>query len=151
RFLATHPDHRRQLVEDPSKIPAATDELIRRFGLSNTVRLVVHDRDFHGAPLRKGDLIMVPISLASMDERKWHDAMTVDFARRTEGHDTFGNGPHRCPGANLARIEIQTFLEEWLRRIPEFGITPGRQAVTVTGAVNGVESLPLSWPVTGST
>lgn len=147
RFLATHPGHRRQLVADPSKIPAATDEFIRRFGLSNTVRLIRHDREFHGAPLRKDELIMVPISLASMDERRWPDAMNVDFDRRTEGHDTFGNGAHRCPGANLARIEIQAFLEEWLARIPDFAIPPGQRAVTVTGSVNGVESLPLTWPM----
>jgi cytochrome P450 len=145
RFLATHPQHRRQLAEQPGLVPRATEEFIRRFGLSNTVRLVKHDRVFHGAPLREGELIMVPISLSSMDDRKWTHPLEIDFSRATEGHDTFGNGPHRCPGANLARLEIQTFLEAWLWRIPEFEITPGERPVTVTGAVNGVDRLPLSW------
>jgi cytochrome P450 len=145
RFLATHPGHRRQLVEQPALIPKATDEFIRRYGLSNTVRLIKHDIEYRGAPLRKGELIMVPIALASMDERKWSDPMTIDFARNTDGHDTFGNGPHRCPGANLARLEIQHFLAGWVKRIPDFGLTPGERVVTVTGNVNGVERLPLSW------
>ncbi|MEO8806696.1 MAG: cytochrome P450 [Burkholderiaceae bacterium] len=148
RFLATHPGHRQQLVENPELIPKATDEFIRRFGLSNTARLIKHDRDFHGAPVKAGEIIMVPIALASMDERRWGaNAMDIDFDRRTEGHDTFGNGPHRCPGANLARVEIQTFLEEWLRRIPDFEISPGQRVVTLSGAVNGVQTLPLSWKV----
>lgn len=147
RFLAGHPAHRRQLVEQPALIPKATEEFIRRYGLSNTVRLIQHDREFHGAPLRAGDLIMVPIGLASIDERRWQDPLTIDFSRKTEGYDTFGNGPHRCPGANLARIEIQHFLAGWLRRIPDFEITPGEAVVTVTGNVNGVERLPLSWKV----
>src|SRR5262249_33470287 len=80
-FLATPADERHQLAANPALIPQATEELIRRFGLSNTVRLVKQDREFHGAPLRKDDLIMVPISLSSMDERRWPDAMEVDFSR----------------------------------------------------------------------
>lgn len=146
-FLATHPDHLKELVSDPDRIPAAVEELLRRHGLSNTVRLITEDHDFHGFPLKAGELIMVPISLSGMDDRLWSKPLEVDFSRNCKNMDTFGNGPHRCPGANLTRTEITIFLEEWLKRIPDFRLAEGKQAVTVTGSVNGVTYLPLSWSV----
>lgn len=145
RFLAQSPAHRRQLIENPALIPAATEELLRRYGLSNTTRLIVSDYEFHGVALKRDEMIMVPLALASTDEQRWKDALTVDFARDTGGHATFGNGPHKCPGANLARIEIGIFIEEWLKRIPDFAIAAGEQPRTATGRVNGVAHLPLSW------
>jgi cytochrome P450 len=147
QFLATHPEHRHFLIENPDKIPIATEELLRRFGLSNTIRIITEDYDFNGYPLKKDEAIMVPISLASMDDEYWDNAMEVDFSRKFKSMDTFGNGPHKCPGSNLARSEIQIFLEEWLKRIPEFTIAAGRQARTATGSVPCVTELPLEWPV----
>ena len=144
RFVARNPAHRRQLVEDPKLIPAAIEEILRRHGLSNTVRVVTRDVELGGAQLRKDDLIMVPISLHGMDERRYENPLQIDFKRKPV-HATFGNGPHRCPGANLARTELRVFLEEWLKRIPEFEITPGKREVTGTGSVNTVAYLPLSW------
>ena len=53
----------------------------------------------------------------------------------------------RCPGSLLARTEIRVFIEEWLKRIPDFEIKPGEKPLTATGPVNGVVSLPLAWKV----
>jgi hypothetical protein len=149
RFLARNASHRRQLIDDPKLIPGAIEEFLRRHGLSNTVRILNEDAELGGVQLKKDDIIMVPISLHGMDERRFPDALSLDFKRKPV-HATFGNGPHRCPGSNLARTEVRVFLEEWLKRIPEFEITPGEQSRTATGAVNTVTYLPLSWPVDGS-
>lgn len=145
-FLAENPGHRRQLIESPEIIPQAIDELLRRHGMSNTVRLITRDTEHKGLQLKQGELIMVPISLHGLDDRRWVDPLTVDFTRDTRGHATFGTGPHRCPGAGLARAEIRVFLEEWLQRIPDFSIKPGEKVETVTGSVNGVKRLVLTWP-----
>jgi cytochrome P450 len=147
RFLARNPSHRRQLIDDPKLIPGAIEEFLRRHGLSNTVRILNEDAELGGVQLKKDDIIMVPISLHGLDERRFPDALSLDFKRKPV-HATFGNGPHRCPGSNLARTEVRVFLEEWLKRIPEFEITPGEQSRTATGAVNTVTYLPLSWPLT---
>lgn len=71
--------------------------------------------------------------------------ITGDFDYCGVPHAAFGDGPHRCPGSFLARQELRIFLEEWLARIPEFRIKPGAHAVTSSGMVNGVLSLPLVW------
>ena len=38
-------------------------------------------------------------------------------------------GPHRCVGSNLARLELRATLDEWLKRIPDFGLKPGTAPV----------------------
>ncbi len=146
RFLATHPVHRRQLVDDPSLIPVAIEELLRRHSIPSVGRRVTRDMEFGGVQLKEGDRLMLVVPLHGLDERAWPDALTVDFSRKTDTHMAFGAGAHKCPGANLARSEIRVFLEEWLRRIPDFTITPGAHAETLAGQVLGVASLPLSWP-----
>lgn len=147
RFLALNPGHRRQLQDDPSLIPAAIEELIRRHGLANTARLVTHDFEYKGLQFRKGEQIQLPNCLAGLDDRVVPDPLTVDFKRVNGHHATFGNGPHKCPGGNLARAELKVFLQEWLTRIPEFGIASDTAPVMTSGMVNGMMDLRLSWPV----
>ncbi|WP_323146584.1 cytochrome P450 [Pseudomonas marginalis] len=147
RFLADHPTKRQQLVDDPQLINTAVDELIRRHGVTNTARVVTGDFDFKGVPLKDGDQIQVPNALFGLDERRFADPMDVDLTRKPVIHAAFGNGPHRCPGSFLARTEIKVFLQEWLKRIPDFRVKPGEQPRTASGAVNGVLHLPLVWDV----
>jgi cytochrome P450 len=148
RYLALNPDQRRSLAADRSRIPAAVDELIRRHGVVNTARLVKTDTSLHGAFLKAGDQIVVPNSLVGLDPDQFDHSLEVDFDRKDSGkHAAFGNGPHRCPGANLSRLEIKLVLEEWLARIPEFEIDPDEPVVFGSGIINTVHSLPLRWSV----
>jgi cytochrome P450 len=106
--------------------------------------------EFAGVSLKQGDMISTPTPLAGIDERANECPMKVDFHRGNGQHATFGNGPHVCPGANLARNEVRITLEEWLKRIPEFQVAPG-QSVQFTGGIAGtVDALPLVWDVRGA-
>lgn len=144
-FLATHPDEQQQLRNDPALIHNAVEELLRRFAVVTIGREVTRDIDFHGAPLRAGDMIATPSPLAGIDDRETPDAMTVDFTRGPQRHLTFGRGHHLCPGRNLARAEIRITIERWLAMIPEFHVPPG-ESITFQGGIVGVlDSLPLRW------
>lgn len=148
RFLAMNPGHRQQLTNDPGLIPAAVDELIRRHGVANTARVVTHDIVYHGVELKKDEQILAPNNLHGLDDEQYEHALTVDFIRKNASqHASFGNGPHRCPGANLARFEIRLLLEEWLIRIPNFSLDDKNPPVQITGVGNSVLKLPLTWPV----
>jgi len=144
-FLARHPDHVRQLVDDPALIPAAVDELLRRHAIANFGRMVKKDMDYGGVPMRAGDLVLVPTALYNLDERRFPDPMTVDFKRVDKAHFNFGGGIHRCLGLHLARLELRVMLEEWLARIPAFRITEGEQIRANSGRINAMSYLPLSW------
>jgi len=143
RHLAEHAEQRRRVIEEPEIIPQAAEELIRRFGLSNTGRLVKKSIDYKGVHFAEEDMVMVPISMSSMDDRLYHDPLKIDFNRNAPFHNTFGNGPHKCVGAPLARAELKIFLEEWVKRIPDFCLDPAHRPVTHSGPVNGVSSLQL--------
>jgi cytochrome P450 len=145
QFLATHPAHYRQLTEDPSKIGQALEEMTRVSGVAMPERGVAKDHDHHGIPFRKGDRVVYLLQLSGMNDPGVDDPFTVDFDREVSTHLVFGSGPHRCLGSHLARLEIRVFLEEWVRRIPQFGIKPGER-VAITGGTTWIPTaLPLVW------
>lgn len=144
-FLARHPAHRRALVEDPELIPKAAMELVRRFPVVTMVRQVREDLDHQGVRLRKGDMVAVPTAFFNLDETIYERPLEVDWNRRVDKVLTFGNGVHRCPGAVLGRNELVIGLQEWLRRIPDFGLAPGAHVPVAGGTVAKILNLPLVW------
>jgi len=146
RFLAMNPGHRRRLIEEPAIISQAVEELIRRYAMVATARLITRDFAFEGVDLREGDLIQISNCLYGLDDAVNSDPMTVDFDREAPiRHTAFGQGPHTCPGAVLARRELRIFLETWLSRIPEFELDPKFKPKITSGSVNGVTELRLRW------
>ncbi len=150
RHLAKNPGHRRRILEDPAIIPRAAEEYLRRHGLSNTGRLIMSDVERKGATMKADEMIMVPIGCSSIDDRLYKNAMDVDFDRpelMTESgiptHNTFGNGPHKCVGAPLARAELQIVLQEWLPRIPDFRLDPEKPVRIHMDSVPGIEEMHL--------
>jgi cytochrome P450 len=144
-FLATHPGHRQQLIAEPALIPRATEELLRRFAVAAPARVATHDFDYKGVAIRAGESIQLAGLLHNLDERCFSDAMTVDFHRKIPAIGTFGFGPHRCPGAILARTELRVFLEEWLPRIPEFSLSAGDRPEYAGGMGVSIVRVPLAW------
>ena len=152
RALACEPALQQRLRDEPEIIPRAAEEFIRRFGLSNTGRLIKEQVERKGVTMQKDEMVMVPIGLSSIDERRHPDPFRIDFDRAdifdaagTPSHNTFGNGPHKCVGAPLARAELRIFLEEFTKRLPTFRLDPARPAKTAIGNVNSVEHLHLLW------
>ena len=145
RFIADHPAHRQQLLDDPALINDALEEMMRRYHIANLARMVTRDIEYKSVQLKAGDLILLPTTLAGIDERRYVDPWTVNFQRNDKKILAFGTGPHQCIGAYLARTELRVFLAEWLKRIPHFAVKPGVQVVTVTGRANATPSLPLVW------
>jgi cytochrome P450 len=147
RFLAESPAHRKQLIDKPELIGKASDEFMRRFPIVNQGRTVARDFEYKGVQMKKGDMIMMPTALHGLDERKFERPLEVDFNRPTPVHSTFGNGPHRCPGSYLARVELRVFMEEWLKRIPDFRVKQGETVGFRAGVNATVTYLPLTWEV----
>ena len=145
-YLAKHPEKRRELIAHPEKISAAADEFLRRFPVVTLTRTVAEDVQWKGVQLRKGDHLCVPTPVHGVDPSAFSDPFEIDFDRPPQAHSTFGNGPHRCPGAFLARFEMRITLEEWLSRIPDFSLDeePVRM---MEGVVGTIDKLMLHWPV----
>jgi len=150
-FLARRPEHRRRLRENPALVQGAVDEFLRRFAVTNPGRVVAHDLDYRGVAMRAGDMVILPSFLHGLDDRVHDDPASVRFDRPLKPNSAFGNGDHRCPGSNLARVELKVFLQEWLPRIPDFSIPPGEK-VGVRAGINGsFYRLPLVWSAQAAT
>jgi cytochrome P450 len=147
RFLAENPDHRRQIRDDPAIVPYAVDELLRRFPTvtAGAGRLCTRDVQLGPAQIRAGEQLMSPPPMMTLDEATYPDPLKVDFSRRIHSVGTFGQGPHRCVGATLARSELSIFLEEWLQRIPDFELADPE--LRFQAGVNiSYTRLDLRWP-----
>ncbi|MBV1688925.1 cytochrome P450 [Novosphingobium sp. G106] len=146
KHLAEHPDDRKYIAENLGKNPGIIEELLRRYSIPTVARTLSRDVDFHGVTMKQGDRIMLPTMVHGLDERRWENAMEIDFERQPRDHMAFGKGTHRCPGANLARAEIRIMLEEWLKRIPDFSLNAEKPVRYQSGSVAGLVTLPLVWP-----
>lgn len=144
-FLATHPEHRRQLIDNPKLIPSAVGEFMRRFAVTNPGRMVAKDLVYKGVAMKRGDMLMLPSFLHGLDERIFDDSLQVRFDRPPRPNSAFGGGDHRCPGANLAQVELKVFLQEWLPRIPEFQVKAGETPGVRAGINGSFHYLPLTW------
>jgi cytochrome P450 len=142
-FLAQHPEHRRQLVDDPGLIPSAIEELLRwETPVMGVVRASLEDTSLGGCPVKKGDQVMIMIGSANTEEGEFDDAQTVRFDREANRHLAFGGGIHRCLGSHLARMELRVALREWHRRIPEYSVAPDHTLV-YTGGIRSIEHFPM--------
>jgi cytochrome P450 len=143
--LATHPADRQKLVDEPSRIPLAIEELLRAQPIVQTARIAVADVEFHGCPIKKGDMVAFPLGMANRDPQVFERGGTVDFDAPRPRHSSFGAGPHRCLGSHLARQEMVVALQEWHRLIPDYEVDDESAVVEHTGGVYGIDRLPLRW------
>jgi cytochrome P450 len=144
-YLAQHPDHRRQIVEDPAVIPRAVEELLRwETPVPGVPRLATGDSELAGCPFSAGTMVMVSLGAANVDPAEFDDPFEVRFEREENRHLGFGGGVHRCLGSHLARRELRVTLREWHRRIPEYELKPGIELRYAAG-LRTVENLELVW------
>jgi cytochrome P450 len=142
-FLAQHPEQRQQLVDDPSLIPSAIEELMRwETPVMGVARVAVSDTELGGCPIKKGSTVLIMLGSANTDEAEFEEADTVRFDREVNRHIAFGGGVHRCLGSHLARMELRVALREWHRRIPEYSLEPGHTLV-YTPAIRSIEHFPM--------
>ncbi|HVN51244.1 MAG TPA: cytochrome P450 [Acidimicrobiales bacterium] len=145
-FLGRNPERRDELVADPSRIPAAVEELLRvHTPVMQVLRVVRQHHEMHGVRLEPGDTVMVMIGAADTDPDEFGDtAGDVDFDRPVNRHLAFGGGPHRCLGSHLARFELRIALEELHRRLPDYHVPEGAE-LRYSPGIREIAELPLEF------
>lgn len=145
-WLARHPERRREIISrmdaDADKI---VEELLRRYSVTYSGREVAQDLEMRGVQLRKGDRITCILPACNFDPDVFPDPLAVDFDRPRKTILAFTVGVHSCMGGHLARLETKIALQEWLRRIPDFGVRPGATIEYRPGGVIGPHHVPLTW------
>jgi cytochrome P450 len=144
KVLAEHPDQRRELVQDPSLIPNAIEELLRFEPPAPHVgRYVARDAEFGERTVPGGSAMLFLVGAANRDDRRYPDGDHFDIHRTVGQHLTFGYGIHFCLGAALARLEGRIALDEVLKRFPEWEVDYEGAQLAPTSTVRGWETLPV--------
>ena len=144
-YLAQHAGHRQALVDDPTKIPSAIEEMLRwESPVSGVVRIAAEDTVLGGCPIESGTTVSVMLGSANTDETAWPDVDTVDFERPSNKHLAFGGGAHRCLGSHLARMELRVAMQEWHAAVPAYSLADGTELLYSQG-LRAVENLELVW------
>jgi cytochrome P450 family 142 subfamily A polypeptide 1 len=137
--LAARPDVWHQL-KDGTDLTVATEEFIRWVTpIVNMCRVANRNYELRGTTIRKGQQVVLMYPSANRDPAHFDAPDTFDVTRQPNHHIAFGFGTHFCLGAALARLEIRTFFEEFVRRVDEVRVKPGAVVEIPNAFVFGVE------------
>jgi cytochrome P450 len=144
-LLARHPASRAELAADPSLVPGAVEEMLRRASPTHSLpRTAATDTELHDTRIPAGARVMLLWHAANLDEREFPEPETFDIHRNASRHLAFGYGTHFCMGAALARLEARVAFEELLRRVPDYEIAAEPERL-VSIIFNGFETLPIAF------
>lgn len=125
-MLIDHPDSCRRISEDPDRIPAAVEEMLRYDPpIHLNVRRAASETRLGDTDVPAGALIYQVLPAANRDPRRFIDPDTFVIDRPNNKHLTFNHGAHFCVGAPLARLEGDIIFKRLLSRFPS--IKPGSQ------------------------
>jgi cytochrome P450 len=137
-------DQRALLLEDPSRIPNAVEEMGRYENpLQMLGRTLIRDVELHGEKLRAGQPVMFLYASANRDEREFEDPDTFDVRRNLPRVLTFGHGTHACLGQHIARLEGRILLEELLAAMPAYEVDTARCVQAHSEWMQGYLAVPI--------
>ena len=146
--LLCHPDQLQKLKKNPSLINSAVEEMIR-FDTSVPFffRIAKQDLTIGGKEIAAGSGIALGLGAANHDPEKFEEPEVFDITRTPNEHLGFGSGIHFCVGAVLARMELTICLTTLLRRLPNLGFAPDKQAIPshTTLVFKGFDSLRVKF------
>jgi cytochrome P450 len=121
--LAAHPDQRRLLAKDRSLVLQTIEEVHRWQTITQFIdRNVREEVELAGIRLPPGAVVTPLQGAANRDPERWDNASAFDITRPPRQHLGFGFGLHSCIGLNLARLEVQVWLDRLLDLLPEFEV-----------------------------
>ena len=117
--LLRHPDQLEKLRRRPELIVPGVEELLR---FESSVQLwhtrcAVEDIEIAGTTIPAGATIFLCYASANRDPARFENPDKLDLERPNNEHVGYSQGIHYCFGAPLARLEVQTAVSEFIRRV----------------------------------
>ncbi|MET0544834.1 MAG: cytochrome P450 [Caulobacterales bacterium] len=145
--LATNPPLQNALRQNPERIPAFVEEMLRTHEpVPTSYRLVTQDTTIRDVEVPKGTSVIIRWDMCNFDPKKFSDPERFDIDRTdVRNHSTFGNGAHFCVGNHLARLELRLATEVMLRRFRTIELTVPAETIRNVQSFDlyAVEALPL--------
>ncbi|UXX97869.1 cytochrome P450 [Streptomyces sp. AD2-2] len=147
--LLRHPEQWQRLVDEPELVPAATEELLRYAPPSEIgfMRIATEEVELGGTKVAKGEGVIPVMHAVGRDVRRVSEPETLDLTRTDVAHLAFGQGHHYCPGAGVARVELQAAFGTLARRLPSLRLAVPPEQVEWLGGLLTLRprSLPAEW------
>lgn len=145
--FAKKPDILKQLQNNLSLIPNATEEIIRWAApVYYSVRTAVKDYEIRDHKIKAGQRLVFCYRSGCRDEEYIDDPFTFRLDRTQNRHIAFGIGPHTCLGQQFTRLETAIFFEELIPRLVALemdGEIIRSEALTFAGT----KSLPIKYVI----
>jgi cytochrome P450 len=146
--LIQHPEQRERLRQQPDQAESAIEELLRYSSPLEiaSVRLAREPVTTESVTIRPGELIGLVLGSANHDESQFPDPERLDITREPNRHVAFGQGPHFCLGAPLARLEGRIALNTLVQRFPNLRLTQPAESLRWRKSLllRGLESVPAA-------
>jgi cytochrome P450 RapN len=142
-----------ELQADRDLMPNALEELWRwipsfRHGMP-MIRWAAEDVELSdGIVIPKGDPVLPEHQIANRDESVFDHGWSLDLHRKDPApHLSLSWGPHRCMGAKLAELEVETTLRALLERFPDLQLAVAPEDVTWSPQtfLRSAVALPITW------
>jgi pimeloyl-[acyl-carrier protein] synthase len=142
--LLRHRDQTRMLVDDPSLIPMAVEELLRfESPIQHTARVAQDDFTLGGKLIRRGQTVLAVLAAGNRDPERFPNPDVLDVKRGDKGHLAFGWAAHFCFGAPLARLEGQIAFSALLRRLKNLELASEDFEWRENLGLRGLSGLPV--------
>jgi cytochrome P450 len=144
--FARHPEQWQMLREDPGRIPAAVEEVLRFDSpVLYNMRRTVTDITLHGVTIPAGKPVLLCGLSANRDADVFPDPDVFDITRDRSGppHLGLGFGVHTCLGAALARMETAMALAHLVQFMPRYEVLWDHAQRVDTPTVSGWLHLPV--------
>ena len=145
--LIEHPEQLGRILDDPTLVPTAVDEMIRWVSpVKQFMRTATDDYVLRDVRIGAGEAVLLSYPSANRDEDVFDRPDVFDVGRSPNRHVAFGFGAHYCLGTHLARMEARAFYNELLPRLRSIGLA-GEPAYMRTLFVGGPKHLPIRYEV----
>ena len=145
----------KNLLEDPEQMrlvrsgAVPLEQVVEEFVRYNPAfaymrRTATVDTELAGQRVRAGDKLALWYVSGNRDETVFDDPHRFDVRREPNPHQGFGGGGrHFCLGAGLARLELNLWIEETLKRFPTIELDGACERVSST-FLNQYLHIPVS-------
>jgi cytochrome P450 len=141
--LIENPAQHARLRNDPALLNVALEEFLRWTSpVTHIMRTASKDTELRGQPIAKGNRVVIWNGSANRDESVFPQPDVFDITRTPNDHLAFGHGEHFCIGANLARLELRTMIEEVMRRMPDIELAGPVERLR-SNFVAGIKHMPV--------
>jgi cytochrome P450 len=145
--LLSQPDALERVRADSSLVAPAVEEALRwESPVQFAARETTADTELAGVTIPSKVPVTVALGAVNHDDLRWEDPERYDLDRAPQSHLAFGDGPHFCLGAHLARLEAQVAVGALLDRLPGLRLEPGGDDPHVVGfAFRSPTSVPVAF------